>query len=106
MASKTRDEYEKALDVLKNVAAKWDRPGSLHERRFFSAVRGTHFLMAYLDRSCAFDDAALIGAVMGRAAADSKGYLTCHTGGGVMTWSVQVSRDLDERDEQVEAAHG
>jgi len=99
MASKTRDEYETALAALHKAAAKWDRPGAVQERTLFSALRGTSFVMAHLDRSCCYEDAALIGAVMAKAAADSRGYLTCHTGGGVMMWSVQVSRDIDERDE-------
>jgi hypothetical protein len=101
--SKTREQYEASVEVLQ--AKPW---GKLVEERYDARPgRARPYMLASFDRSCAYEDAELVGAAMARLAAEHRGYLTCHTGAGCMEFSINISRDIDEQDEpapQAEAA--
>ncbi len=92
--SKTREEFEAAVAELRTNS--W---GKVTEQVLDANAVHVPLMMASFERSCSYDDAALVGAAMAKAAAAVRGYLTCHTCAGRMDFSVQFTRELDAQDE-------
>lgn len=95
MSRKTRAEYEEGLAVFRERSR---RGGATCAETKFSPTDAAPYALVVFDRNCAFDDAAQVGAEMAILASVVRGYLTCHTSGGMMQWSVHLSRDIDDQD--------
>lgn len=94
MSQRTREKYEASVAAFQ--AKPW---GKVTENRYDSCEgRPRPYMFASFERSCSYEDAALVGAAMASLAAEHLGYLTCHTSSGCMEFAINLSRDLDEHD--------